>query len=159
MNFSIHRARILGTLPIPVIWGIFIYPVAALSAYALINRAWLPGILLLTATITLYFFYFGSVSIFLGEVNLRRYWFRRVPRVRIRKVLLASAIVTDLALKGYNGYLLLDDGSFFRLDIAAWPYQRRRLNSRPMRHIREVAAWAGVPLEIIDDPELSPEVD
>lgn len=159
MNFSIHGGRILGTLPIPVIWGIFIYPLAALGAYALLNRAWLPGVLLLMATITLYFFYFGSVSIILGEVNLRRYWFQRVPRVRIRKVLLACEIVTELTLKGYTGYLLLDDGSFFRLHVTAWPYQRRRLNSHPMQNIKEIAAWAGVPLEIIDDPELSPEVD
>lgn len=159
MNFSIRNRRIVGTLPVPVIWGMLIYPLAALGVCALSGRLWLPGILLLISAGVLYFFYFGTVSIVLGEVNLRRYWFQRVPRARIRRVLLACEVVTDLALKSYTGYLLIDDGSLFRLHMTAWPYQRRRPDSRPMRNITEVAAWAGVPLEIIDDPGFSSEAE
>lgn len=159
MELSSRGIRLLSTPPIPGVRGIFIYPAAAFGVAALMNHAWILGAVLAALALVLYFFFIGDISILLSETGLRKFWFRRIPRSRIRKVQLAPYLVTELLLKHYLGYMILDDGSFVLLKpLDARPYQRRRPNSRPMRQAKEVAEWAGVPLDVIDDLDLAPNL-
>lgn len=159
MELNFCGRRFLSTLPIPGVRGIFIYPAAAFGVAALMSRAWTLGVALVALALILYFFFVGDISIILSEADLRKFWFRRIPRSRICKVQLACYLVTELFLKRYLGYVVLDDGSFVLLEpLDAWPYQRRRQNSRVMRQAREVAEWTGVSLEVIDDLEMSPNL-
>lgn len=90
---------------------------------------------------------------------LQRYWFQRIPKTSVRKVHLACHVITIFSIRVYSGYLVLDDGCFVMLaPVSAWPYQLRRPNCRVMRKSREVAEWAGVPLEIFNDPHSSPKL-
>lgn len=157
MGLTLFGRRFLTTLPIPGARGVIIYPAVAFGVVALMNRFWILGVILVLVALVVYFFFLGDISIVLSNGSLRKFWFRQVPRSRIRKVELACYLVTEILLERYIGYAVLDNKSRVLLNpLDAWPYQRRRPNSRPMRQAREVAEWAGVPLEIIDDLELSP---
>lgn len=153
MEFNWRNRRYLTPRPIPVILGFYIYPLCALAIVAMVDRVWVLGVGFLTVALLLYFLFIEHRAVVLSDSILRYELYRKVDRYHIARVVveLNSSNATGLPL--LHGYMILNDGRevapdfLFSFVFRPPPWGKYRV----MRQAKEIAVWAGVPFEVIEN--------
>lgn len=86
MQFSLIGRRYLMPTPLPVLWGLYVYPLAALGIWEILSRSPEVGIFFMLCALGVYILAILGSLVVLGDKKMRYSLFRTISRKEIQRV-------------------------------------------------------------------------